>query len=274
MVRRSEISRRAAEKGLPERSVEHDYCLSWVLITLGSTEFLHDLLAFKGGTCLRKVYFPEWRYSEDLDFTAMRHVDPARVIGQIEDACTELRDRVGIVGSVDQNSVDSGRDTLSLNISYIGPLNRTSQIGLIKVDISMDEVVLTQPQTRAVFTEYSDQCACAAAIQAYTLEEICAEKIRSMLQRTEPRDLYDTWRILQDPPEGFGDLDLQEMVIQKCIKKGVRFEGFKALFSNERLARFRRSWEQRLQHQISGLPDFDRVERELRRDLRRLADLD
>ena len=26
-------------------------------------------LIFKGGTCLRKCYFPEYRFSEDLDFT-------------------------------------------------------------------------------------------------------------------------------------------------------------------------------------------------------------
>lgn len=273
MVRRAEVSRRAAEKGLPERSIEHDYCLSWVLIALGSREFLYDLLAFKGGTCLRKVYFPEWRYSEDLDFTAARRVDPARVIEQIEDACAQLRERVGLVASVDLSSVDSDDATLSLNISYVGPLSRTSQLGRIKVDISMDEVVLTPPQRRAVFAEYSDQMECSAAIRAYTLEEICAEKIRSMLQRTEPRDLYDVWRILQEPPEDFADVDLQEMVVQKCIKKRVRFEGFDALLSDERLSRFRRSWGERLHHQIVGLPDFGRVARELSRDLRRLADL-
>ena len=191
----------------------------------------------------------------------------------MEDACAELRERVGIVASVDLSSVDSDDATLSLNISYVGPLNRTSQLGRIKVDISMDEVVLTPPQRRTVIADYSDQMGFSGAIQAYTLEEICAEKIRSMLQRTEPRDLYDVWRILQEPPEDFADVDLQEMVVQKCIKKRVRFEGFDALLSEERLGRFQRSWGERLHHQIGGLPGFGRVVRELSRDIRRLADL-
>jgi predicted nucleotidyltransferase component of viral defense system len=28
------------------------------------------VLIFKGGTCLRKCYFPNYRFSEDLDFTS------------------------------------------------------------------------------------------------------------------------------------------------------------------------------------------------------------
>ncbi|CAN5145726.1 hypothetical protein BH20BAC1_BH20BAC1_03460 [soil metagenome] len=27
------------------------------------------IFVFKGGTCLRKCYFPDYRFSEDLDFT-------------------------------------------------------------------------------------------------------------------------------------------------------------------------------------------------------------
>lgn len=30
-----------------------------------------DNLIFKGGTCLRKCYFEDYRFSEDLDFTAI-----------------------------------------------------------------------------------------------------------------------------------------------------------------------------------------------------------
>ncbi len=64
MVRRAEVRRKASERGVPERSIEHDYCLTWLLIAIGSDDFLLERVVLKGGTCLRKVYFPEWRYSE------------------------------------------------------------------------------------------------------------------------------------------------------------------------------------------------------------------
>lgn len=32
-------------------------------------EILYNSLAFKGGTVLKKVYFEDYRFSEDLDFT-------------------------------------------------------------------------------------------------------------------------------------------------------------------------------------------------------------
>ncbi len=32
---------------------------------------LRDRLAFKGGTALKKIYAPDYRFSEDLDFTLL-----------------------------------------------------------------------------------------------------------------------------------------------------------------------------------------------------------
>ena len=36
---------------------------------------LREILIFKGGTAIRKIYFPEWRLSEDMDFTIMQEID-------------------------------------------------------------------------------------------------------------------------------------------------------------------------------------------------------
>jgi len=37
---------------------------------------IRDILIFKGGTAIRKIYFPEWRLSEDMDFTIVSEFDP------------------------------------------------------------------------------------------------------------------------------------------------------------------------------------------------------
>ena len=65
------LSNRLAEEGgrrIPEAVLERDYSLSWFLVGLSATS-LREKLAFKGGTALKKYYFGDYRFSEDLDFT-------------------------------------------------------------------------------------------------------------------------------------------------------------------------------------------------------------
>ena len=65
------LSNRLARKGgrrIPETVLECDYCLSWFLIGLSHSP-LKDILLFKGGACIKKCYMPDYRFSEDLDFT-------------------------------------------------------------------------------------------------------------------------------------------------------------------------------------------------------------
>ena len=50
---------------IPETTIERDYCLAWLLCSIASHPVLSEVLAFKGGTALRRVHFGEYRFSED-----------------------------------------------------------------------------------------------------------------------------------------------------------------------------------------------------------------
>jgi uncharacterized protein len=69
MVTTKELSKRAAENKVSDRQIEKDYVLTWVLIGVAQHEVLKKSLVFKGGTVLKKCYFEDYRFSEDLDFT-------------------------------------------------------------------------------------------------------------------------------------------------------------------------------------------------------------
>jgi predicted nucleotidyltransferase component of viral defense system len=69
MIRDAEIRRIAGAAGVEPRIVELDYALGWALRGIAAHPYLSALLVFKGGTCLRKCYLPEYRFSEDLDIT-------------------------------------------------------------------------------------------------------------------------------------------------------------------------------------------------------------
>ena len=60
--------RTAGGRRVPEAVIERDYVLAWFL-TGPAGHALRNVLAFKGGTALRRCWFPDYRFSEDLDFT-------------------------------------------------------------------------------------------------------------------------------------------------------------------------------------------------------------
>ena len=68
-----------------------DYTLGWFLAALYTANDLKDRLRFKGGTCLRKVYFSQHRFSEDLDFTATITVNTRRLRPWVEQAAHAIQ---------------------------------------------------------------------------------------------------------------------------------------------------------------------------------------
>ncbi len=62
------IDKARGASGLLLDAVVKDHILGYLLAGIAVTPGLGDQLAFKGGTALRKCWFPTYRYSEDLDF--------------------------------------------------------------------------------------------------------------------------------------------------------------------------------------------------------------
>jgi predicted nucleotidyltransferase component of viral defense system len=65
MLTRADLIRLARQKGIGLGRLEHEYVILCLLDTLASAP-LGNRLAFKGGTALRQVYFPDWRYSDGI----------------------------------------------------------------------------------------------------------------------------------------------------------------------------------------------------------------
>ncbi|MEW6048413.1 MAG: nucleotidyl transferase AbiEii/AbiGii toxin family protein, partial [Bacillota bacterium] len=169
--------------------------MSWLLIAIGSDDFLLERLVLKGGTCLRKVYFPEWRYSDDLDFTAFRSVEPARLVQGLARACSTLRDEAGIYARVEMVPPDPGQ-TVSCEVAYVGPLQRTGQPGRIKIDMPYgggeEERILIDNPPRAPdyrFPEYHPEYKIEYQ-WAHFLEEHESRMKQYVPEIVNPRTLY------------------------------------------------------------------------------------
>jgi uncharacterized protein len=69
MIKQGILDKKANQEGVRSQQIEKDYVISWLLWGISNHSVLKDLLIFKGGTCLKKIFFEDYRYSEDLDFT-------------------------------------------------------------------------------------------------------------------------------------------------------------------------------------------------------------
>jgi len=79
-----------------------------------------------------------------------------------------------------------------------------------------------------------------------------AEKIRSLFQRTRPRDLYDIWRL----DDHVNRRKVKSILLEKCQYKGVILDINKLNHNRESFAS---TWNVSLRHQMKDVPDFKDV---------------
>ncbi len=63
-----EIRSLGGRYGVSAETIQKDYPASILLFVISEFSKISEM-AFKGGTALKKKYFPDTRFSEDLDFT-------------------------------------------------------------------------------------------------------------------------------------------------------------------------------------------------------------
>lgn len=259
MITAEEIRRIAREEKLAAGVVEKDYALTWLLRGYYLMDSgLDDSFVLKGGTAIRKVYFPQaWRFSEDLDFTVAKAVKPEGIRESMQQVFDRLRRESGINYSFESFHITEG--SIIANVQFLGPLNFTNRI---RHDISLKEKMVLEPERRPIRTSYSDLAEFEALV--YSLNEILVEKIRSIMQRGYSRDYYDVWRLLRE--NKFRDSEIKEFLKMKCELNGIRCDT-SLLFDENRLSEVHSFWEKGLQYLTKELPNFETIISEMRERL-------
>jgi len=192
MLTRAQVQRYAAESGLRDMMIAEKEVVLTVLLQLLSERGLLDRLAFKGGTCLRKMAVgSQGRFSTDLDFTGLEAHDHEDVILAMMQAFEAPYH--GIQFSVPDAGYYETLDGLSwgVNPAYVHDWNRSGSE--IRVQISRRETP-TLPTERLAQIEQSyfrHLPFAPTAITCLSLPEIIAEKVRACYQRSKARDIYD-----------------------------------------------------------------------------------
>jgi uncharacterized protein len=244
--------------------------LSWILQGIAQHAHLSKSVVFKGGTVLKKIYFKDYRFSEDLDFTLLNSEITNELIIKwfketFEYTLEEANLRLEIIDNKALELERAINDGINFYISYIGPLGGQGNNKKVKVDISRSEKLEFKPIIKPILIEYSDLK--EYGLLCYTLEEVLVEKLRTLMQRMQARDFYDIWYLL----EVYG-MDVSFYIkefISKCTSKNLKAADFPKKLT-ERMPQYKGRWQSSMSEQIQNLPDFDSVERETLRHLKTL----
>lgn len=164
---------------------------------------------------------------------------------------------------IDNNEYEDGG--INFYISYVGPLGGQGNKKRVKVDISRSEQLVFEPVMKDVFVDYTDLE--AYQLLCYRLEEVLVEKMRSVMQRMQARDFYDIWYLLEEHGMD-ADFYLKEFET-KCKSKDLLHTDFSKKLT-ERLPQYKGRWQSSMSEQIKDLPDFDQVEREVKKHIKKL----
>jgi predicted nucleotidyltransferase component of viral defense system len=260
--------------------VEKDYALSYLLAGIMQVDRLRDGLLLKGGTALKKAYFPGYRFSEDLDYS----IRPGKELGDtdslIHRAAGEcerlLQERGAFLVTWERLELrlphPGGQEAFVVRVQFPG---QRQPFCRLKVEITHDELVLWAPFKRTLLHGFPETM--TVSLSCYSLEEIAAEKLRALLQSRLRlsergwgasrvcRDYYDLWRILGE--QGVDRARFVEQLARKCAHRGVMFESALSFFDPTLVKVAEREWARQLSPFVPDCPPAGRMLRDLQRKI-------
>jgi hypothetical protein len=281
---RLRIRAASQRQGIPQQVIEKDYVLSYILAGISSHPGLQNVLVFKGGTALKKLFFGEYRFSEDLDFSGANSPKGEKLEEALREAVEETHRLLSLHGPfsiqleryLERDPHPHGQEAFIIRVQFPwhpGPLCR------IKLEITHDEPVLLEPEKRRLIHGYEENLSCDVC--CYRLEEIIAEKLRTLLQthqklvlrgwnRPRARDYYDLWRILDKFSAGLNREEVGSLLERKNAHRGVSYQSINDFFSDELVSEAYRHWDSSLGPFVTELPECRKVLEQLRALLRDL----
>ena len=190
---------------------------------------------------MRLVYSGN-RYSEDLDFNGPNDVTTLRALW---DEIVVGLETFGVVAEMRNDWIsDVG---FSFDISFRGPLydGRDRSKGKVRIDVNrrLEEV---ETHRELVTSEYDDVR--PFIVTVLTLEHLLAEKVRALLVRGKPRNLYDIWLLLRQGVQPDSNLMERKLGLYEMKWEPSRLK--------QALERVRSEWERDLQPLLPQFVDY------------------
>jgi len=275
MILQKEIRALAETLKVPLDTIDKDYVLGHFLAEMFKQQWARENFLFKGGTCLKKCYFEAYRFSEDIDAT-ITNPNFELTKKQIRDICNTITRDVGIHFNIIQFDKISFKDLQvgwDIKICFWGANHGKNDVPKfnkdchtkIECDFRFYETIFFQKEERELIHLFSDKAAVAIKIPCYSISEVLAEKMRSLIQRNygTPRDYYDLWYI-KTHVQQINWVLIRDAFYAKCKYKQITFNGVDDFFKPERIKQVENDWVKRLNHQLPQKANMDDVINDLK----------
>lgn len=242
-----------------------------VLQAIGHSRNLQANMIVKGGLLLA-IRYESTRYTRDLDIstTARYTADLAEpLLREFANALILAEDQLSYDTScrlqshkVEPKGENRTHHNLTITIGYanrnkrneMARLNAASSARVVQIDYSFNE---------AVFEAEIVNLTGGGSIQTYSLQNILAEKLRSLLQqpirrRHRRQDVYDIWLLLQTTAPLTADAlkQIHHILLASCRSKGIT-ASLRSL-SDETVIHMARQGYPELAADVGGeIPPFD-----------------
>ncbi len=171
--------------GIPYETVLKDYAIGYLLSAIAAEPSLASTLVMKGGTALKKLYSGNYRFSEDLDFTSVDAPKGAALEKALRSVATRAaasmsgsgQFTVAVERVVHREAHPGGQEDFVFRVQF--PWQR-QPLCTVKVEVTADEPVLLPTVSKPILHGYGEEL--PGEVRSYALEEIVAEKLRSILQ--------------------------------------------------------------------------------------------
>ena len=172
--------------GVNPVAIVQDYAVTLVLYYLYRNGIVRDFV-FKGGTSIKKIYFPDARFSVDLDFDSKRFMEsPAKYAADFERKLNKLVNSV--LGSVYVYAIERIETSswLFFNVRY--RVFNYDELTRVDIDYGPARSPFTK---RAVHVEpyINDDF----SVDVYSIETILEQKVIALIDRNTARDLWDIY---------------------------------------------------------------------------------
>jgi predicted nucleotidyltransferase component of viral defense system len=173
----------------------------------------------------------------------------------------------------EQRGHPTGQEAFRLAVQFPW---QPSPLCSIKVEITTDEPLLLPAADRALLHGYAEDL--TATLRCYSLEEIVAEKLRTMLQaekrleegkwlRNCARDYYDLWRLCASPDVVVDYAEVGSILPAKLAVRGVQAATVDDFFPARVVEGASRQWGSSLATLVRPLPEFEAALDELKASL-------
>ena len=250
MLNIKELKKLAVKEGIPLAIVEKDLALSVALKAIAQ-QALAKHVVFKGGTAIKKVYFKEARFSEDIDFTVL-DIDKQSCLAMLCYALEGISFEGIKFEKIEEERTPEG---LKVAIKFVGPLVQPQRI---RFDFNFRKNLVEKPLTHELIDSYGIG---RVGLLTLSLEELLAEKLHALISRSSPRDLYDIWFL-------FGKNVILNAKIVK-MKFAYYDEKVDLAKLESKISEYGKDWQRDLRHLIGKVPEFKVLANEVISELKK-----